>query len=34
MTALMEVRDLAVHFRAHRGVARAVDGISLEWQPG
>ncbi len=30
MTApLMEVSDLAVHFRAHGGVARAVDGVAL-----
>jgi peptide/nickel transport system ATP-binding protein len=32
--SLMEARDLEVHFRAHRGVARAVDGISLEWRRG
>jgi peptide/nickel transport system ATP-binding protein len=32
--ALMEVRDLNVHFRAHRAVARAVDGVSLEWRRG
>jgi oligopeptide/dipeptide ABC transporter ATP-binding protein len=32
--ALMEVRDLAVQFRAHRTVARAVDGVSLEWRRG
>jgi oligopeptide/dipeptide ABC transporter ATP-binding protein len=32
--ALLEARDLAVHFRAHRRVARAVDGISLEWRRG
>jgi oligopeptide/dipeptide ABC transporter ATP-binding protein len=32
--ALMEVRDLSVHFRAHRAVARAVDGVSLEWRRG
>jgi oligopeptide/dipeptide ABC transporter ATP-binding protein len=32
--ALMEARDLAVHFRAHRRVARAVDGVSLEWRRG
>jgi oligopeptide/dipeptide ABC transporter ATP-binding protein len=33
-TALMEARDLSVHFRAHRRIARAVDGISLEWRRG
>jgi oligopeptide/dipeptide ABC transporter ATP-binding protein len=32
--ALMEVRDLAVQFRAHRTVARAVDGVSLDWRRG
>jgi oligopeptide/dipeptide ABC transporter ATP-binding protein len=32
--SLMEVRDLEVHFRARGGVARAVDGVSLEWQRG
>jgi peptide/nickel transport system ATP-binding protein len=32
--ALMEIRDLAVQFRAHRTVARAVDGVSLEWRRG
>jgi peptide/nickel transport system ATP-binding protein len=32
--ALMEVRDLAVEFRARRRVARALDGISLEWRRG
>jgi oligopeptide/dipeptide ABC transporter ATP-binding protein len=31
---LMEVRDLAVEFRAHRTVARAVDQVSLEWRKG
>jgi oligopeptide/dipeptide ABC transporter ATP-binding protein len=31
---LMEVRDLAVQFRARGGVARALDGVSLEWQRG
>jgi oligopeptide/dipeptide ABC transporter ATP-binding protein len=30
----MEVRDLAVHFRARGGVARAVDGVSLQWRRG
>jgi oligopeptide/dipeptide ABC transporter ATP-binding protein len=30
----MEVRDLSVHFPAHRSVARAVDGVSLEWRRG
>jgi peptide/nickel transport system ATP-binding protein len=32
--ALMEVRDLAIHFRTRAGTARAVDGVSLEWRPG
>jgi oligopeptide/dipeptide ABC transporter ATP-binding protein len=32
--SLMEARDLNVHFRAHRRVARAVDGVSLEWRRG
>jgi oligopeptide/dipeptide ABC transporter ATP-binding protein len=31
---LMEVRDLAVRFKAHRRVARALDGVSLEWRRG
>jgi peptide/nickel transport system ATP-binding protein len=34
VTALMEVEDLEVHFPARRGVARAVDGVSLHWEPG
>jgi oligopeptide/dipeptide ABC transporter ATP-binding protein len=32
--SLMEVRDLAVHFRARGAVARAVDGVSLDWRRG
>ena len=32
--SLMEVRDLAIEFRGHGAVARAVDGVSLEWQRG
>src|SRR4051794_41242897 len=33
MPELMAVRDLAVHFQAARGeVARAVDGVSLDWR--
>jgi oligopeptide/dipeptide ABC transporter ATP-binding protein len=31
---LMEVRDLEVQFRSQRAVARAVDGVSLEWDRG
>src|SRR3954468_19372407 len=31
---LMDVRDLAVHFKARRGKARALDGVSLEWRRG
>jgi oligopeptide/dipeptide ABC transporter ATP-binding protein len=34
VTALMEARDLAVHFRAHGATARAVDGVSLDWRRG
>ena len=32
--ALMDVRDLSVQFRARGGVARAVDGVTLEWRRG
>jgi oligopeptide/dipeptide ABC transporter ATP-binding protein len=32
--ALMEVDGLAVQFRARKGTARALDGVSLEWRPG
>jgi peptide/nickel transport system ATP-binding protein len=32
--ALMDVHELEVQFRARRGVARAVDGVSLEWRRG
>lgn len=33
--ALMEVRDLSVHFRSRRKtVARALDGVSLDWRRG
>jgi oligopeptide/dipeptide ABC transporter ATP-binding protein len=32
--ALMDVRELEVRFRARRGVARAVDGVTLEWRRG
>jgi oligopeptide/dipeptide ABC transporter ATP-binding protein len=30
----MEVRELAVEFRSRRAVARAIDGVSLEWRRG
>jgi oligopeptide/dipeptide ABC transporter ATP-binding protein len=30
----MEVRDLAVQFKARRKMARALDGVSLEWRRG
>jgi oligopeptide/dipeptide ABC transporter ATP-binding protein len=32
--ALMATRDLAVHFKGPGGVARAVDGVSLDWRRG
>jgi peptide/nickel transport system ATP-binding protein len=32
--ALIEVADLAVHFRARARSARAVDGVSLSWRSG
>jgi oligopeptide/dipeptide ABC transporter ATP-binding protein len=32
--ALMEVRDLEVQFRSRGSVARAVDGVTLEWRRG
>jgi oligopeptide/dipeptide ABC transporter ATP-binding protein len=32
--ALMEVRDLHVRFKTRGGDARALDGVSLEWQRG
>ena len=31
---LMEVNGLAVHFKARKRTARALDGISLEWRRG
>jgi oligopeptide/dipeptide ABC transporter ATP-binding protein len=31
---LVEVRDLEVRFRVERGLARAVDGVSLDWRKG
>jgi oligopeptide/dipeptide ABC transporter ATP-binding protein len=31
---LMEVRDLHVRFRARKGLARALDGVTLEWRRG
>ena len=31
---LVDVRDLAVQFRVGRDVARAVDGVTLEWRKG
>ena len=30
----MEVTDLSVHFPTRGGVARALDGVSLEWRRG
>jgi oligopeptide/dipeptide ABC transporter ATP-binding protein len=32
--ALMEIRGLAVQFKTRGGTARALDGVSLEWQRG
>jgi oligopeptide/dipeptide ABC transporter ATP-binding protein len=32
--ALMEIRDLSVEFRVQREIARAVDGVSLDWHKG
>jgi oligopeptide/dipeptide ABC transporter ATP-binding protein len=32
--ALLAVRDLSVCFRSQRREVRAVDGVTLEWQPG
>jgi oligopeptide/dipeptide ABC transporter ATP-binding protein len=34
MTPLMEVAGLAVHYPARGGVAKALDGVSLEWRRG
>jgi oligopeptide/dipeptide ABC transporter ATP-binding protein len=31
---LVQVSDLHVEFRVHRGTARAVDGVSLDWEKG
>jgi oligopeptide/dipeptide ABC transporter ATP-binding protein len=31
---LMSVSDVAVHYRARRKTARALDGVSLDWRPG
>ncbi len=33
-TPLIELRDLEVHYTARRTVARAVDGVTLDWRPG
>jgi oligopeptide/dipeptide ABC transporter ATP-binding protein len=30
----MEARDVSVQFRQHRAVARAVDGVTLDWRRG
>ncbi|MEO8686963.1 MAG: ABC transporter ATP-binding protein [Solirubrobacteraceae bacterium] len=34
MSALMDVRDLAVHFPTRGGVAKALDGVTLDWRRG
>jgi oligopeptide transport system ATP-binding protein len=34
MTPLMKVHDLAVHYPTRGGVAKALDGVSLEWRRG
>jgi peptide/nickel transport system ATP-binding protein len=34
MTALLEIRDLKAHFATEDGIVKAVDGISLEIEPG
>ena len=31
---LIELRDLCVHFEARGQLARAVDGVSIDWRPG
>jgi oligopeptide/dipeptide ABC transporter ATP-binding protein len=33
-TPLLEARDVAVHFGQNRTVARAVDGVTLDWRRG
>lgn len=34
MKPILEIRDLEVHFPTERGVFKAVDGVSLDLQPG